>query len=147
MIEKRLEEPIHEEMGDLLPLPTVEAIVIKDNKILLGKRSKGIGRDYWWVFGGKVRKWELLEDAVKRILYTETGLIGIPYKQLLSKSYFFCDRHTVGTPFLVSINKEHTIKLNDTHSEYKWVSKEELVDLQCHPMLHGILLDGGFFDE
>jgi len=145
--EKELGEPIHEVMGELLPLPTVEAIVIKDKKILLGKRSKGIGKEYWWVFGGKIRKWELLEDALKRVLFEETGLHATNYTQLLSKSYFFLDRHTVGTPFIINITEEHDIKLNDTHSEYKWFSKDELRHIKCHPMLNTLLLMGGFFDD
>jgi 8-oxo-dGTP diphosphatase len=52
----------------------VVIIVIKDNKILIGKRLVEVGRGMWGLPGGHLEYGENIESAAKRELLEETGL-------------------------------------------------------------------------
>lgn len=51
-------------------------IVHKHPKILLGMKKRGFGAGRWNGFGGKVEDGESVEDAAKRELLEESGLIA-----------------------------------------------------------------------
>ncbi|MBW1743354.1 MAG: NUDIX hydrolase [Deltaproteobacteria bacterium] len=52
----------------------VGAIVIKDNRVLLVKRSKPPGEGLWAIPGGRVELGETLQQAAEREIMEETGL-------------------------------------------------------------------------
>jgi len=108
----------------------VDAIIIRNNKVLLARRSKIEDESGKWSFpGGRVDKGELLEHALARELKEELGLdmkSAHFFKEYFIKSkagtvkalYFMCD---------VSIG---AIRLNDELASYKWFRiDEELLDL------------------
>ncbi len=49
-------------------------IPIKEQKILLGRKKKGFGKDKFNGFGGKVRPNESIEEAATREIYEEAGI-------------------------------------------------------------------------
>ena len=51
-------------------------IVKKDNEILLGMKKRGFGQGRWNGFGGKVREGESIEEAAKREMEEEVGILG-----------------------------------------------------------------------
>lgn len=53
----------------------VIVIVVKENKILMGKRLKEIGFGKWQFPGGHLEKFETFQEAAKREVYEETGMI------------------------------------------------------------------------
>ena len=50
-------------------------IVTKDEKILLGMKKRGFGAGRWNGFGGKVEIGEEIEEAAKRELEEESGIV------------------------------------------------------------------------
>ena len=57
------------------PIPGVGGIIFLDGKAVLVKRGNEPGYGTWSIPGGAVKRGESLEEAVKREVYEETGLI------------------------------------------------------------------------
>lgn len=50
-------------------------IIHKNSNVLLGMKKRGFGQGRWNGFGGKVAEHETIEDAAKREVFEETGLL------------------------------------------------------------------------
>lgn len=100
------------------------AIVVNtQNKILIMKRSnnKKIHPNLWGLPAGGVKTNEKLKQAIKREIVEETSLkveilkkgptINVPVKYGEDKITFFLAK-----------SGRSSVKLNDEHSEYKWVT-------------------------
>jgi 8-oxo-dGTP diphosphatase/2-hydroxy-dATP diphosphatase len=51
-------------------------MVMKGGKVLLGMKKRGFGMGRWNGFGGKVEEGETVEDATRREVFEESGLIA-----------------------------------------------------------------------
>lgn len=51
-------------------------MVMKDGKLLLGMKKRGFGMGRWNGFGGKVEEGESIEEAAKREVFEESGLVA-----------------------------------------------------------------------
>jgi ADP-ribose pyrophosphatase YjhB (NUDIX family) len=60
--------------GSDLPVVGVGAVIFRDGRLLIVKRSKDPGRGLWAVPGGKVLRGETLRSAVQREVAEETSL-------------------------------------------------------------------------
>lgn len=144
-----MSEELSQETFDVIeksvPLATVEAVIIRNGKVLLLKRISELGKGFWWLPGGRVNKFEPMETAILREVYEETGLDVKIEKQLKTRNYFFQGKHAIGTPFLMKCLSTDDPKLNREHDEYQWVTLEEYRELKkVHPNLNEILSDAGF---
>ncbi|HWQ59818.1 MAG TPA: 8-oxo-dGTP diphosphatase [Candidatus Fimivivens sp.] len=86
-------------------------IIEKEGKILLGMKKRGFGAGRWNGFGGKVEESESIEDAARREVFEECGLI---VKSLVKKGeirFEFDD----GTPGRIV----HIFKADDFDGEIK----------------------------
>jgi len=63
---KFIPEPLYKKIIEVMPIPCVDAIIVHKGKFLLGQRINKPLRDEWCFVGGRVRKGELLKDAVHR---------------------------------------------------------------------------------
>jgi 8-oxo-dGTP diphosphatase/2-hydroxy-dATP diphosphatase len=52
------------------------SLISKDGKILLGMKKRGFGQGRWNGFGGKVLEGETIEEAAKRELREEVGILA-----------------------------------------------------------------------
>jgi 8-oxo-dGTP diphosphatase len=110
--------------------PTASAIVVKDGKILLGKRRKDPFKGYWDVPGGFLELGEHPLDGVKRELKEETGL-EIEVEEVLG---FFMDKYgaggdeTLNISFVASI-KDGTPRADDDITELAWFSVDEIPEV------------------
>ena len=99
---------------------------------LLLKRAKTKMYEHLWQgVGGKIEKGEKSWETAKRELLEETGLI--PKKMFIadhvSKFYEAKDDRINFVPvFGIEVNTKEVV-LSDEHSEYKWVTINEALDL------------------
>jgi 8-oxo-dGTP diphosphatase len=63
-------------VSDTDPLFGVGVLVVRDGKVLLGRRTSAHGRGTWAPPGGKAEPGETEDEAARRELAEETGLAG-----------------------------------------------------------------------
>ena len=127
------------EIIDRTPLVSIDLIIENmDGKILLGKRNNKPAQDYWFVPGGRIRKNETLDKAIKRISKTELGFeISMPQVNLIGAYDHIYDDNFLATEGInthyVALGHHYKIKddihiTTDTqHNEITWLSIEELL--------------------
>jgi ADP-ribose pyrophosphatase len=113
------------------PRLAVGAIVIKDDRVLLVKRSKPPGEGLWAIPGGRVELGETLQQAAEREIMEEAGLII----QAKDPVYTFevIEADDVGRPrfhyVIVDLIAEYVkgkINPSDDASEARWVTPQDL---------------------
>ncbi len=105
--------------------------IIKDNeKILIVKRNEGIHKKKWAFPGGVVEDNETLEEALRREIKEETNLeLNQIIKKISDYSYSWENGERVlGKCYLVNV-KKGDVKINEEAEEFRWVSLEELEQL------------------
>lgn len=50
-------------------------VIYKHPKVLLGMKKRGFGKGRWNGFGGKIEKGETIEEATKREIFEEAGIV------------------------------------------------------------------------
>lgn len=110
----------------------VEAVIIHDGKVLLAKRSPDckVAPNVWNVPAGKVKLLETTTDAVVRETLEETGL-AVRVNRLICESAFTMksgNETVYRNMFTYYLSPVGSVKvtLNEEHTEYAWVTKEQL---------------------
>lgn len=116
-----------------------------EGQVLLGKRNNEPAKNTWFVPGGRVRKNELIDAAVKRITKQELGKalektsdLGV-YHHIYPNNFANDDHGTHYVVFAVNIvlETQDSYDLNlvpdDQHSTLKWWNVE---DILSHPGVH-----------
>ena len=120
---------------DSAPLISIDILLKKDNKILLGKRINKPAQGYFFSTGGKVNKNETIDSAMARIAKNELN-IELKYipKFIGIFEHFYDDSiyKNVSTHY-VDIAYEYEVKEipdfpTEQHSEYRWFSIDELLE-------------------
>lgn len=128
-------------MGDMWGL-TARGICEYDGKILLLKVRSRSSHDAekWEIPGGKVKKGEFFDQALKREFVEETGLeINIDsLYNVIQNDYTACKTNekvkSVQLIMKVSSTTDN-VEISEEHDEYKWFSREELKELIDGEML------------
>ncbi len=106
----------------------VAALIIKNNKVLIARRSTGdqnvLGK--WEFPGGKLQEHESEFEAIEREIWEEFEL-EVQAKQFLVNNVCEYPSKTIDLRLYSCEYVRGEFKLND-HSEYKFVSKDELLD-------------------
>lgn len=120
-----------------------EAYIIRDNKLLLGKRGKdAYGSGTWALPGGHLEFFERADECIIRELHEEMGLVATPRDVTLLG---FTDdinkqtgRHYVHLTFKVDIGNQEIKLLERTMcSEWKWFPLDKLPE-DIFPAHHGV---------
>lgn len=117
-----------------------KAIIKKDNTYLILLRSpqSSVFPDHWDFPGGRLDENESLEEGLKREVKEET-ILDIE----IGDKIFEYDMLVVDRPTKFYIYDITTylgdVKLSKEHTEYRWVTKEELVNLQTFPYIKPFL--------
>ena len=106
-------------------------------KILLLKRAET--EDYlpgiWEDMGGRIKQFEEPEEALRREVREETGLEIEILKPLAVFHDYYGERTAENEMLLITYwckTESDQVALSEEHSEHKWVSAEEALELAEH---------------
>ncbi len=114
-------------MRDKFPVG-VNIFVVKDGKLLLGKRKNVYGAGTWGLPGGHLEFGEKMEKAAARELKEETGIKAKKLTFLNLINDLHDDQHYLQIGFLVQgvENIEPILKEPDKTEEWKWFDLDNL---------------------
>jgi len=115
----KISSSLYDLIVDVLPIASVEAVIVKDDSLLFLRRNNNPVRDQWWFPGGRIRKGETFEETLIREVKEETGLDVIESELVNVYSRIFNERHDITIVYLCKC-KPDKITLNSEHSEYKY---------------------------
>lgn len=120
------------------PLISID-LVIKNRlgKILLGLRNNRPAQGYWFVPGGRIRKYESMKEAFSRLISEELGindpieqveLLG-PYEHFYKDNFSGTDfsTHYVVLGYSLLLDVDLKALPDEQHHDYRWFSIEELL--------------------
>jgi colanic acid biosynthesis protein WcaH len=120
---------------DSVPLISIDILLKKDNKFLLGRRVNKPAQGYFFSTGGKINKNESIDNAMSRIAKNELNIeLNTTLKFIGVFEHFYDDSiydnistHYVNLAYEYQV--EEIIDLpNEQHSEYKWFTIGELLE-------------------
>ncbi|MCH8049084.1 8-oxo-dGTP diphosphatase, partial [Patescibacteria group bacterium] len=131
-------------------------IVHEKDKILLGMKKRGFGKGKWNGFGGKVKKGEDIEKAMKRDLQEEAGIISSDFEKrgilkftykdegALHETHVFCVKTFTGEPVETEEMKPQWFLKEEVPFESMWPDDKHWFPL----FLRGKQFEGSFwFDD
>lgn len=103
----------------------VGVVVVKDGKILLGKRKNSHGDSQWGPPGGHLEFGETVEECAKRELFEETNLIATKLTlNTWTEDFFYSDEGELLKHYLsvfVTVDEfEGELELKEPHKCYGW---------------------------
>jgi len=130
-----LSDDVFKTVIDSTPIISIDILIKKDNKILLGKRVNKPAKGYFFSPGGRVRKNETIKGAMVRIAKNELNIeIKSTPKFIGVFEHFYDDSifDNVSTHY-VNLAYEYEVDgaLNpptEQHNEYKWYAIDELLE-------------------
>ena len=117
------------------PLISIDLVVKKDNKILLGKRVNKPAQGYLFTTGGRIYKNETIYDAMIRIAKDELNVeLKLMHRFIGVFEHFYDDSiyqnlstHYVDLAYEIEI--QETLNLpTEQHNEYQWLTIKELLE-------------------
>ena len=130
-----LDDQIFKTVVDSAPLISIDILIKKGNKILLGKRINKPAQCYFFSIGGRINKNESIDNAMARVALNELNIdLKSTPKFIGVFEHFYDDSiyENVSTHY-VNIAYEYEMKEtpdlpNEQHSEYKWFTIDELLE-------------------
>lgn len=103
----------------------------QEYRVLLLKRSTKVLRDAWCYIGGGIEQGEKAWEAALREVKEETGMtkVSLYISNKFDQFYSFAEDYIYVAPVFVGyVAEEEDVRLNDEHSEYKWLSFPEAME-------------------
>jgi colanic acid biosynthesis protein WcaH len=137
---KPLNKKIFETVINSVPLISIDILLKKNDKILLGKRVNKPAQNYYFSIGGRIFKNETLDHAIQRVAKIELNIdlkstpkfIGV-FEHFYDDS-IYKDNSTHYVNLAYELEVEGLLDLPiDQHAEYKWFDVDELLEsVQVH---------------
>lgn len=106
----------------------VIGIITYEDKILLIKRERGDFVGLYALPGGKVEECEHIDTAIEREINEELGL-NLKFNQLLgTATEIMHDKNSTSILYCCELLMDMTQKISNPEFEYKWFSKQELIN-------------------
>lgn len=123
----------------------VGVVILRDNKLLLGKRIGAHGAETWATPGGHLELGESIEECAKREVLEETGLEVSNVQHLAFTNDIFSqeDKHYV-TLFVVASYDEGEAEIKEPNKclEWKWCDLDSLPQPLFLPLVNLLKQDG-----
>lgn len=124
----------------------VKGVIRVDDKCLVLKSIRN-GKQYWDIPGGRIDDNERIEDTLKRELSEELPTLGKYTVGNILNAFRLSHDLNDGKGLLLlfyKINAEKfDVKLSDEHSDFIWVSKDDIADLSSD---QNISIDSGYLE-
>jgi 8-oxo-dGTP pyrophosphatase MutT (NUDIX family) len=106
---------------------------IEQYLLLRRSEDKDYARGAWECVTGRVDQGEGFEDALRREVCEELG-VGVQIEHILGTTHFFRgvptpENELVGVIYLCSLADPTSIQIGSEHSEYRWLSADQALDL------------------
>jgi len=130
-----LEDATFKTILNSTPLISIDILVMKNGKVLLGKRSNKPAQGYFFSTGGRIYKNETIYNAMSRIAFNELNIelkstpkfIGVFEHFYDDSIYENISTHYVNIAYEYEIEEIPDLP-NEQHSEYKWFTVSELLE-------------------
>ena len=125
---------------DSAPLISIDILLKKDGKVLLGKRVNKPAQGYFFSMGGRVNKNEAIANAMARIAKNELNIelkyipkfIGVFEHFYNDSIYDNVSTHYVNLAYEYEVEEIPNLPTKQ-HSEYRWFTIDELLQsVQVH---------------
>jgi colanic acid biosynthesis protein WcaH len=129
-----LDREIFRTVVDSAPLISIDILLKRGNKVLLGKRVNKPAQGYFFSTGSRINKNETIDSAMARIVKNELNIelklipkfIGV-FEHFYEDSIFGdISTHYVNLAYEVEINESLSLPTHQ-HNEYQWFSIDELL--------------------
>lgn len=108
------------------PIVGIGVLIIKDGKVLLGKRNKRPGENTYSLPGGKLEFGESFEECARREVREETGLEIRGLKFICVNNDFFEDNHFVTLGFIAEEFNGEPKNLEEEINSWEWFDLKSL---------------------
>ena len=120
---------------DSAPLISIDILLKKDNKFLLGKRINKPAQGYFFSTGGRINKNETIDNAMSRIAKNELNIelkstpkfIGVFEHFYDDSIYENVSTHYVNLAYEYEVEEISDLP-TEQHSKYKWFTVNELLE-------------------
>ena len=120
---------------DSAPLISIDILLKKGGKVLLGKRVNKPAQGYFFSTGGRINKNETINNAMTRIALNEFNIdlksvpkfIGVFEHFYDDSIYENVSTHYVNLAYEYEVEEIPNFPI-EQHSEYKWFSIDELLE-------------------
>jgi colanic acid biosynthesis protein WcaH len=120
---------------DSAPLISIDILLKKDDKVLLGKRVNKPAQGYFFSIGGRVNKNETIDNAMVRIVNDELN-IKVKYSPIFIGvfEHFYDDSiyenvttHYINLAYELDLDKLSNLPKKQ-HNEYQWFTIDEILE-------------------
>ena len=130
-----LEDQVFKTIVDFAPLISIDILIKKDNKILLGKRINKPAQGYFFSIGGRINKNESIDNAMARVALNELNIdlkstpefIGVFEHFYNDSMYKNVSTHYVNIAYEYEMEETPDLP-TEQHSEYQWFTVDELLN-------------------
>ena len=130
-----LDDQIFKTVVDSAPLISIDILIKKGNKILLGKRINKPAQGYFFSIGGRINKNESIDNAMARVALNELNIdlkstpefIGVFEHFYNDSIYENVSTHYVNIAYEYEMEETPDLP-TEQHSEYQWFTVDELLN-------------------
>ena len=130
-----LDDRIFKTVVDSAPLVSIDILLKRNDKVLLGKRINKPAQGYFFSIGGRINKNETIDSAMNRIAQSELNIELKTVPKFIGVFEHFYDDSIYESISIHYVNLAYEYQVGEIidlpteqHSEYKWFAVDELLE-------------------